>query len=113
MMQFKLVLVSFPFDDLSSSKVRPALCITNFTSGYYHIVVSFITTQLVKNFEKSDLLIENTSPGFHETGLVKSLAICLHRLVTIQDRAIISILGTLPVYLQSEVKLKLKELFSL
>jgi hypothetical protein len=28
-MKYKVVLVPFPFDDLSSSKVRPAVCLTD------------------------------------------------------------------------------------
>ncbi len=29
MTKYKVVLVPFPFDDLSSNKVRPAVCLTN------------------------------------------------------------------------------------
>jgi mRNA interferase MazF len=33
-MKGKIVLIQFPFDDLSSSKVRPAYCLTNKIGGY-------------------------------------------------------------------------------
>lgn len=40
-MQFKIVLVPFPFDDLSGKKVRPALCLTEKISNYNHVVIAF------------------------------------------------------------------------
>jgi len=33
----KVVLVPFPFDDLSSSKVRPAVCLTNPIGPHRHV----------------------------------------------------------------------------
>jgi mRNA interferase MazF len=45
-MKNSIVLVPFPFDDFSSTKVRPALCLTNLISGYNHVVISFITSQV-------------------------------------------------------------------
>ncbi len=35
-MKFKIVLVTFPFDDFSDSKLRPALCLTDPISGHKH-----------------------------------------------------------------------------
>jgi mRNA interferase MazF len=35
-MKGKIVLIQFPLDDLSSSKVRPAYCLTNQIGGYQH-----------------------------------------------------------------------------
>ena len=37
-MKGKIVLIQFPFDDLSSSKVRPAYCLTNTIGAYQHII---------------------------------------------------------------------------
>jgi len=36
----KVVLVPFPFDDLSAIKVRPAVCLTNQIGQYNHIIIS-------------------------------------------------------------------------
>jgi len=41
-MKGKIVLIQFPFDDLSSSKVRPAYCLTNQIGGYQHIIFALI-----------------------------------------------------------------------
>ena len=42
----KVVLVPFPFDDLSSIKVGPAVCLTNPMGQYNHIILAVITTKI-------------------------------------------------------------------
>lgn len=59
-MKHKIVLVPFPFDDLKDIKVRPALCLTDRISGYQHIVIAFITSQIEKANEDSDIKILST-----------------------------------------------------
>ncbi|MCY7323137.1 MAG: type II toxin-antitoxin system PemK/MazF family toxin, partial [Phormidesmis sp. CAN_BIN36] len=39
-MKGKVVLVNFPFDDLSATKVRPAYCLTNSIGIHRHIVLA-------------------------------------------------------------------------
>lgn len=43
MTRYKVVLVPFPFDDLSSSKVRPAVCLTDPIGPHHHVILAFIT----------------------------------------------------------------------
>ena len=83
LMKNKIVLVPFPFDDLSGTKVRPALCLTNTISHYDHVVIAFITSQLVSLSEISDLSLHSTDIDFSQTGLKVDSAIRLHRLITI------------------------------
>jgi mRNA interferase MazF len=45
MIRGKVVLVPFPFDDLSSTKVRPAVCLTNPIGPHRHVIVAFISSQ--------------------------------------------------------------------
>jgi mRNA interferase MazF len=40
-MRFKVVLVEFPFDNLSGLKVRPAVCLTEPLGRYKHLVLAF------------------------------------------------------------------------
>ena len=42
----KVVLVPFPFDDLSTLKVRPAVCLTDPFGPYRHVVPAFVTSRL-------------------------------------------------------------------
>ncbi len=112
-MKWKIVLVPFPFDDLTGTKVRPAVCLTEEISTYQHVVIAFITSQVTKASEPSDILLLASSPDFPSTGLKASSAIRLHRLVTIPISLMRRHLGNLPTGLQSTVEQKLMALFGL
>ncbi len=49
MIKGKVVLVLFPFDDLSAAKVRPAVCLTEAVGAYRHVVLAFITNRIPAN----------------------------------------------------------------
>jgi mRNA interferase MazF len=112
-MKNNIVLVPFPFDNLTGSKVRPALCLTDSISLYDHIVISFITSQLPKANEKTDLPVLITDKDFKQTGLKVDSAIRLHRLVTIPKHLIQRQLGILPNSYHLILEQKLKDLFEL
>jgi len=112
-MKHKIVLVPFPFDNLKDIKVRPALCLTDLISGYQHIVIAFITSQIEKADEDLDVKILSTDKDFTETGLRVDSAIRLHRLVTIPKKSILRELGELPGTYVEKVNEKLKELFQI
>ena len=44
MTKYKVVLVPFPFDDLSSAKVRPAVCLSELIGPHDHLILAFITS---------------------------------------------------------------------
>ena len=80
----KIVLVPFPFDDLSASRVRPAVCLTEPIGPHRHVVLAFITqSRLLTNHSDSDVLLSEQTPAFPATGLRLSSTIRLHRLLTI------------------------------
>jgi mRNA interferase MazF len=56
MMKHKVVLVPFPFDDLSSSKVRPAVCLTDPIGPHDHIILAFITSRIPDSPLETDLI---------------------------------------------------------
>jgi len=112
-MRYKIILVPFPFYDLSELKVRPALCLTNLISGYQHIVIAFITSQISKANEPSDIKIYTTDDEFQMTGLRVDSAIQLHRLVTIPLQIISRELGILPHVYVDQVHQQLKKLFGI
>lgn len=112
-MKYKVVLVPFPFDDLSSSKVRPAVCLTNPIGPHRHIVLAFITSQIPNELLATDLVIDSKDADFSTTGLRVSSTLQLHRLMTATISFIQRELGELSPNLQVQVIDRLKILFDL
>lgn len=82
-MRYKVILVPFPFDDLSGTKVRPAVCLTGAIGTHRHVVLAFITSVVPPNPEPTDLVLEPSSADFAQTGLRVRSALRLHRVVTV------------------------------
>lgn len=113
MTKYKVVLVPFPFDDLSSSKVRPAVCLTNPIGPHRHVILAFITSRVTLDPLATDLIIDLNDPDFSETGLRVSSTLQLHRLMTATTALIKRDLGQLPLRLQVESDNRLKKLFAI
>lgn len=113
MLRGRVVLIPFPFDDLSATKVRPAVCLTEPVGPHGHVVVAFITSRIAELPLDSDLVIPEQHPGFAETGLRISSTLRLHRVVTVTTALIKRDLGTLPSSLLTEVERRLRALFAL
>lgn len=112
-MKFKIVLIDFPFDDFSESKLRPALCLTNPISKHKQIVLAVITSNLQNGNEVTDVIVEKSQTDFGITGLKVSSVIKIHRLLTTTDKIIRKTIGTLPESYHSEVYEKIKKLFDI
>jgi len=112
-MKFKIVLINFPFDDLSGTKLRPALCLTDFVSEDKHIILAFITSNLNNATETTDIVVEKTNIDFEKTGLKVSSVIKMHRLITISDYIIQKVIGFLPESYHTNVDDKIKSLFNI
>jgi mRNA interferase MazF len=112
-MKYKVVLVPFPFDDLSSSKVRPAVCLTDETKPHKHIVLAFITSRVSQNPSDTDFVINSNDSDFSQTGLKVSSTIRLHRLMTISSIIIKRELGKLSKNQQKEIEDRLRKLFGI
>ena len=65
----KVVLVPFPFDDLSATKVRPAVCLTNPIGVHRHVVLAFITSRVSVPPASSDIVLDARHTNFSTTGL--------------------------------------------
>jgi len=100
-MKGKIVLIQFPFDDLSSSKVRPAYCLTNQIGGYQHIIFALITSRIPKNTLHTDIILRPENPDFMMSGLRKSSAIRLDHLVKIRSSLVQRELGSLSLKTQT------------
>ena len=112
-MKHKIVLVPFPFDDLSTTKIRPAVCLTDELSPYNHVVLAFITSRISEEPGQSDYVIEATDKDFPVTGLKVASTIRLHRLMTVTTSVIRRELGKLSGDHVSAINRRLRELFDI
>ena len=110
-MKYKIVLVPFPFDDLSSNKVRPAACLTDEIQPYGHIVLAFVTSRVSANPSDTDFVIDSQDADFAPTGLKISSTVRLHRLVTVSGKIIKRELGEMSKNQQTEIENRLRVLF--
>lgn len=109
----KIILISFPFDDLSATKVRPAVCLTDPIGPHRHVVFAFITSQTPVHPLATDLVLDSSEPDFAMTGLIVPSTIQLHRLITGATVLIRRELGVLPPRLEPALSQCLRHLFGL
>jgi len=109
----KVVLVPFPFDDLSAAKVRPAVCLTDPIGPNRHVILAFITSRIPTDLLESDVVLDSGQTDFAATGLRVTSTLRLHRLMTVTTALIRRELGELSPGMQAEVADKLRKLFGL
>ena len=109
----KVVLVPFPFDDLSAAKVRPAVCLNDPVGPHRHVILAFITSRIPADLMETDIVLDTSQLDFATTGLRVSSTLRLHRLMTASTSLILRELGELSPDMQAQVADKLRELFGL
>jgi len=63
MIESKVVLVPFPFDDLSTTKVRPAVCLTYPISPHRHVIMAFICSRMPVDQLETDMILPKVQVG--------------------------------------------------
>jgi mRNA interferase MazF len=109
----RVVLVSFPFDDLTAAKVRPAVCLTDPVGSQRHVVVGFLTSRVPADLLETDLLVESGHPDFAEWGLRTTSVLRLHRLLTVTTRLFLRELGSVPESSRGPIAARLTKLFEM
>ena len=111
MIKNSIVLVPFPFDDFSSSKLRPALCLTSEIGRFKQIIIAFISSKIPEYLLDSDFVVIKTSSYWKGTGLTVDSVIRLHKIVTIPKSLIKRKLGTINESVEAEVIKRIIRLF--
>ncbi|MBF2066540.1 MAG: type II toxin-antitoxin system PemK/MazF family toxin [Calothrix sp. C42_A2020_038] len=106
-MKGKVVLISFPLDDLSSMKARPAVCLTNPIGANQHITLALITSMIPSELLETDIVINKNHPDFAISGLHKASTIRLDHLITLRQSLIMRELGKFSEETQQEILEKL------
>lgn len=103
-----IVLVPFPFTDLSGQKVRPALVLYVSLRGE-NCIVAFITSVQRQKSYAFDVPIRSSK----KNGLVIDSVIKLDHLATLQKKVVLGELGVAGMLFIAEVDKKLRTLFGL
>ena len=105
MVKGDIVLITFPFTDMSGSKLRPAIVLA---ASSMDLTVCFVTTQLQWE-EPTDVRLQPTLTN----GLKRSSLIRVSKIATIDKSLAKGLLGQLDSNELSELDLKLKTLLGL
>lgn len=108
-----IILVPFPFTDLSAQRIRPALIVSNNEKRGDDIIVVFISSVLSQTPRTSDVGILASSPSFSETGLKVSSVVRCDKIATLDKRIVLGELGVLSKTPQHEVDKRLRHALGL
>ena len=89
-----IVLVQFPFSDLSQTKLRPALILAVSTS-IDEITLCFISSQKVNSLSIDEFAILKTDDEFLQTGLKVDSKVRVTRMITLKRKLILRKIGKL------------------
>jgi mRNA interferase MazF len=106
-----VVLVDYPFTDLLSNKIRPAL-VAGRVSGD-DLILAFITGQISTQYPESDCLLEPADPEFAGTGLKTASVIRLSKLATLHRRLVRRRLGRVGPQTEQRIAAALRRVFEL
>jgi mRNA interferase MazF len=107
-----IVLVPFPFTDLSSIKVRPALVISHNNKGKADLVVVFISS-VMKKIHEDEVLLNDDHADFKKTGLKMTSIIKCRKVATLDRSIVLGELGILSPSTMKHVDALLKKILRL
>ena len=111
-MKGKIVLLPFPFTNLTAAKLRPALVLYE---GEKDVIVVFISSKIPSKVLEVDILITRDHAGFGRTGLKVDSVIKLDKIeiATVLKDLVVGELGELDEELRQEVNQKLRSLIEI
>ncbi|MGB9722236.1 MAG: type II toxin-antitoxin system PemK/MazF family toxin [bacterium] len=104
----KLVLVPFPFTDLTASKLRPALVLYECEED---VILAFISSKIPDRPSETDVIITSKNAGFKKTGLKVDSVIRLDKITTVLKELVLGEIGEIDAQLKKEVKEKMQKMF--
>ena len=91
-----IVLVPFPFTDLSQTKLKPAV-VLHVDSVNNDITVCFISSQALTNLSLEEFAINPSDPEFISTGLRVASKVRVSRIVTLDKSLVTRRIGKLGI----------------
>jgi mRNA interferase MazF len=107
-----VVLVIYPFTDLSSAKRRPALVVSATERSGRDCILAFITSR-IDQIEETDLLLHPEDSDFAATGLRVASVVRCGKLMTLDRTLLTGRLGMFSDRLMMDVDVRLKKALGL
>jgi len=104
-------LVNFPFSDLKSTKLRPALIISIHREEI--ILIGIFSKIPTVTLQDTWVLISEQNPNFSQTGLIKESLIRANKIATVNKSVFVKRLGFLPMDMKPLVQLALRKALNL
>ena len=105
-----IVLIRYPFSDLSAIKVRPALILTpnNLLARIDDVLCLFISSVHIDNMLPTDLVIDSAHPSFKSTGLKKRSTFRTHKLALLHKALVLRAIGKADGKLMEQLEERIK-----
>lgn len=109
-----IILIKFPFTDLTSVKIRPALVISSdkYNNASNDAIFMLITSKISNSFME-DLLVDSTHSEFSATGLKQSSLFKIDRIVILSKAIAAKKLGVAGPQIINEISLRLKRILDI
>jgi mRNA interferase MazF len=107
-----IVLVPFPFTNLSQTKLRPAVVLWSDNAGQ-DVTLCFVSSQNMETLKPEEFILDSNDSEFLGTGLKVASKIKVARIATLERRLITSRLGQLGTNQIQQLKTILKQVFQL
>lgn len=108
-----IILVPFPFTDLSTEKLRPAV-IVYVDQQKTDFIIAFISSVVSPGeLSETDYLLRQDNTDFAQTGLKKASTFRMSKLLTIERTKIIRRLGRVSPAIQKELDIRLRRAMGL
>jgi mRNA interferase MazF len=106
-----IVLVPFPFTDLSKEKVRPAVVMS--AENDIDVSVAFISSIIPEEPATVDFVLLESHPDFSVTGLKRASVFKMNKVLTLERSKILRRLGGVSPSIQKELDIRFKLAFDI
>jgi mRNA interferase MazF len=105
-----VVLIRYPFTDLTGAKVRPALVVTpdHLLPRLEDVLCLFISSAMPDDLLPTDFALDATHPSFPSTGLKRRFVLRMHKLALLHKVLVLRVLGEGDQLLMCEVDQRLR-----
>ncbi len=100
-------MITFPFSDLTSAKIRPALVLSPTEPSEQDFIAALISSNILRSLSKTDYLLYTSDPDFSETGLKTDSVFRMAKLHNLNKSLAKRRLGKVNVHLMKNLEQKL------